>query len=80
MGSAVITGAREPALIAELACLALAVSTLASTANLYAVAINADDKAAVVAHPVEVEQRRVAHVTHLSHPLHCPLPHHLSCT
>ena len=37
-------------------------------------AVEADDKAALVTHPVHVEQSGVAHVTHLTHPLNSALP------
>ena len=37
-------------------------------------AVQADDKAALVADPVHVEERRVADVTHLTHALDSTLP------
>lgn len=43
------------------------------------VAVEADDKSTLVAHPVHVEQSGVANITHLTHPLHSALPRNGCC-
>ena len=43
------------------------------------VAVEADDKSTLVAHPVHIEQSGVANITHLTHPLHSALPRNGCC-
>jgi hypothetical protein len=43
--------------------------------NAHLVAVNADDKSAFVAGPVEVEESSLTNITHLSNLLHNFLPH-----
>ena len=44
------------------------------------VAVQADHKATLLTHPVDVEECGLAGVTHLPHAAHCSLPRQLDCT
>ena len=70
---------RQPALPARRARRTLGVETAAATPRAQAIAVDAHDEATLVAHPVHVEERRVAHVAHLAHALHGSLPRQLGC-
>ena len=70
---------RQPALAARRARRTLGVETAAATPRAQPITVDAHDEAALVAHPVHVEERRVAHVAHLTHTLHGALPRQLGC-
>ena len=69
----------DPALAARRTRHTLGVETAAPAPRTQAVTVDAHDEAALVTHPVHVEESRVTHVTHLTHALHRSLPRDLGC-
>ena len=74
-----VCAAREPFGSIVHACCALGIGAGPAFAGPNPVAVYADDKAALVAHPVDVEEGGVTHIAHFTHALHGSLPGHVSC-
>lgn len=53
--------------------------TSRASVRLSPVTVKADDVTAFSADPVNIEERRVAHVTHLTHAVHRSLPCDITC-